>query len=379
MAVAFNSSSGLSLGVELELQLLDPTSHDLVPESPAIFERVAASPSIKPELFRSMVELSTGVCATLDQVKHDLETASGTLRSACRDLGITLSGGGSHPFARYRDRLPFPAERYEALLQRNQWIARRLLIFGMHVHVGMRDGAHAIATMNALLPYSAHLLALSAASPFWDGVDTGLASARATVFEAMPTAGVPPALASWQHFEHLHDRLVATGSIGSIKDLWWDVRPQPGLGTLELRMCDTPQTLGEVFPLVALVQALAAWADDRYRAGQPFAPPDPWWLRENKWRVARAGLDAEIVSDDGQGTAPLRGEIDRLLVVLEPFARKLGTQEDLRAVGRILERGTGHQRQRAVLERTMSFAAVARSMARELELNAPDPAQPATG
>jgi carboxylate-amine ligase len=360
------------MGVELELQLLDPESLALVPEAPAVFERIGAGPAIKPEVFRSMVEISTGVCETLDHAKHDLETAFGTLRSVCRDRGVVLAGGGSHPFARYRDRIPYPAERYQSLMQRNQWIARRLLIFGLHVHVGMRDGAHAIATMNALLPYSAHLLALSAASPFWDGVDTGLASARATVFEAMPTAGVPPAIASWDAFERLYDRLVATGSIDGIKDLWWDVRPQPGLGTLELRMCDAPQTLGEVFPLVALVQALAAWADERQRDGQPPSVPDPWWLRENKWRVARAGLDAEIVCDEGGRTAPLRGEVERLLAILEPYAQRLGTVDALHAVARTLERGAGYERQRKVFERTRSLKAVAEALARETELNVPE-------
>jgi carboxylate-amine ligase len=385
MPVAFTTSPRQTLGVELELQLLDPRSHALAAEAPALFERIGESNAIKPEIFRSMVEIATGVCAGLDEVKHDLETAFGVLRAVCRDRGLALSGGGSHPFARYRDRIPFPSERYQQLMQRKQWIARRLLIFGLHVHVGMRDGDQTIATMNALLPYSAHLLALSAASPFWDGVDTGLASARVTVFEALPTAGVPPRLESWAAFEQLHDRLLATGSIESIKDLWWDMRPQPGLGTLEIRVCDTPQTLTEVFPLVALVQALAAWADEQQRDGRRFPAPDPTWLRENKWRAARDGLDAEIVCDEGRRTAPLRAEIEQLLVTLEPIARRLGDPEGLGGVARALEAPGGHQRQREVFERTRSLPAVAEALAREMELNtplaelAPAPGSPTAG
>jgi carboxylate-amine ligase len=298
------------------------------------------------------------------------------LRSVARDCGVVLSGGGSHPFARYRDRLSFPSERYDALMQQKQWIARRLLIFGLHVHVGMRDGDHAIAMMNAVLPFGAHLLALSAASPFWDGLDTGLASARSTVFAAMPTAGVPPALGSWQQFEQLHDRMIATGSIESIKDLWWDVRPQPDLGTIELRMCDTPATLVETFALVAVVQALLAWADDRYRAGERFPAPDPWWLRENKWRVARSGLQAEIVLEDGRRTAPVADEIAGLLATLESHARRLGGGQGLQTASGILRSGPGYMRQRRVFERERSLPAVAAALVRELELNAPLPGSP---
>jgi glutamate---cysteine ligase / carboxylate-amine ligase len=370
--LAFSTSPTMSLGVEVELQLLDPVTMDLTPASPRVFERVGSTSAIKPEIFCSMLEIATGVCEDVSQVRSDLDATLGQLRAACRELGVAEAGGGAHPFARYRDRVPYPGARYKGVLEREQWIARRLAIFGLHIHLGMRDGDHAMRMMNKLLPYTPHLLALSAASPFWEGADTGLADARVTVFESMPTAGVPPTFARWADFEEAYEALVRTESIRSIKDLWWDIRPQPQLGTLELRICDTPQTLSEITALVAFTHCLAVWLDDGGGAGAP-APPRPLalWSRQNKWRVARHGLDAKIVTGDGQAVAPVRAEIARLLAKLAPIATRLGADRELAGVARILGSGAGYARQRGAFTASGSLHVVADLLVREFESDLP--------
>jgi carboxylate-amine ligase len=372
MPLDFTPSPSMSLGVEIELQLIDPISRDLTPAAPALFDRLGTMASIKPELFRSMVEIATGVCPDVAAVREQLGAALATLRSNCRELGVVVAGGGAHPFAKYRDRVPYPRRRYEGVIEREQWIARRLCIFGLHLHLGMRDGDHAIRMMNALLPYAPLLLALSAASPFWEGSDTGLADTRVTVFESLPTAGVPPTFDRWSDFEATYDALMRTASIRSIKDLWWDIRPHPDLGTLEVRICDTPQTLEEIAAVVAFGQCLAAWLEEEGRAGgEPPARPGALWLRQNKWRVARHGLDAEIVIDNGARVAPARAEIERLLIALEPVARHLGVADELARAGLILTTGAGYARQRAAFRRTGSLIAVADLLISELETGLP--------
>jgi carboxylate-amine ligase len=318
-----------------------------------------------------MIEIATGVCASVSEVRRDLDAALGQLRVVCRDIDVVIAGGGAHPFSRYRDRVPYPGDRYVAVLKREQWIARRLAIFGLHIHLGMRDGDQAIRMMNAMLPYLPHLLALTAASPFWEGADTGLADARVTVFESMPTAGVPPTFECFEDFECAYDALIHTGSIRSIKDLWWDVRPQPQLGTLELRICDTPHTLSEVTAVVAFAHCLAVWLDQRRLTGDLPVMPSTLWIRHNKWRVARHGLEAEIILDDGRSVSPVRAEIARLLTRLAPIAAGLGADRELAGVARILASGAGYARQRGALAGSGSLKTVADLLVHELESDMP--------
>lgn len=372
MPLPFTPSPRLSLGAEVELQILDAATRDLAPRALDLFQHLPATPRITPEIFQSMIEVNTAICASAQDVRRDLRNSVAALMDAGAPLGLAFATAGSHPFARCRDRTPFPSERYQYLVERNQWIARRLMIFGLHVHVGMRDGDHAMAMINGLLPYAAHLLALSASSPFWEGDDTGLASSRITIFEAMPTAGVPTTFETWAAFERFFDTLVATGSIGSLKDLWWDMRPHPDFGTIEIRVCDGLPTISEAAALVALVHALIAWLDQRYRAGERLPPPAAWVLRENKWRAGRWGLDTEIVREDGT-TRPLRADIEELLATLEPLARDLGATDGLRIIDRLLREGPSYARQRATFARTGRLEAVAEALVEELAADVANP------
>jgi carboxylate-amine ligase len=372
MALEFIGSSQMSLGVEMELQIIDAKTKDLFPGSPRIFEIMGGEQRhIKPELVQAMIEINTDICSTVGEVRRDLEKQIARLQSVAATLGLEFSSSGSHPFARYTDRLIYPAERYNYLIDRNQWMARRLMIFGLHIHVGMRDGDHAIALNNAMLHYIPHVLALSASSPFWQGMDTGLASCRVTVFEALPTAGHPCTFTSWGEFESFYNSMIASQSISSIKDIWWDIRPHPDYGTIELRVCDSLPTLQETTALIAFVQALFHWFDEQYQNGRRFLPPPYWILRENKWKASRHGLDAEIILDERGTTRPLRQEIEILLQQLEPFARRAQSWKELYFIADMIHRGGSYLRQRAIYKKEGTFLAVAEALVEEFRRAAP--------
>jgi carboxylate-amine ligase len=229
-----------------------------------------------------------------------------------------------------------------------QWLARRLQIFGVHVHVGVRAPEKAIPINNALMMYIPHFLALSASSPYWMGSDTGLASARSKVFEGLPTAGLPYSLSGWDAFEEYMDTLISSKTIESIREVWWDIRPHPNFGTVELRICDGIPTLDEISVIAAMAQSLVESFDRQLDKGYTLPQPRMWLVRENKWRAARYGLDAEIVVDDlGQSVKPIKEAILDLAEDLEPTARKLGCAEELMKVEQLMEIGASYQRQRA--------------------------------
>lgn len=368
MILPFRPSPELTFGVEIEMQLVDADTRDLAPRSVEVLERLGpGQPHVKPEIFRSMLEIDTGVCHTLGEARRDLGDALRATIECARGLGMRVVGSGSHPFARYEQRQIYPAARYEQLLERNRWIAQRLSIFGVHVHVGMRDGDHCVAMIHGILHYLPHLLALSANSPYWQGLDTGLASSRVTVFEAMPTAGHPPPYRDWAGFCELYARLERSRAISSIKDLWWDVRPHTGYGTAEVRICDMPATLGEILALVGFTHALYADLDRRLRAGERIAPPAEWRIRENKWRASRHGLEALLVVDDDGGTEDLRAHLDATLDRLLRHEHDAERGAALRAVRAMTAAESGHARQRRVFQAHGSLRDVVDDLAELLE------------
>jgi carboxylate-amine ligase len=369
--LVFRPSPRMTLGVELELQVLDCLSRDLTPRAPQLVELLAAHDRIKPELLQSMLEVCTGVCDSTPDVRRDLDASLTRLRAAGRELGLMFSMAGSHPFAVWSERLVSAGERYRSLIDRNRWLARRLMIFGLHIHVGMRDGEHAVAMLNGLLHYLPHVLALSASSPFWEGTDTGLASSRITLFEALPTAGHPCTFGTWQEFQALYGAMFRSRAVSSIKDFWWDIRLHPDLGTVELRICDGASTLSECMAIVALVHCLYARLDEEFQSGRVVAPPPDWIVRENKWRASRWGLDAEIVLDPHGRTVMLRDEVARLLPTLEPAAARLDCAAELRVVGRMLDREPSYQRQRAALVHSGRIEGVVDAMAQEFDFDRP--------
>ncbi len=348
--IPFTECPRPTLGVEVELQIVDPVTGNLRQGSTAILDRVGDHPRIKQELTQSTVEVITGVCDTVADATRDLAGTIRELYALGDEMGLAFASAGTHPFAQWRDQKIFPNERYQRLVDRIQWPARRLLIWGLHVHVGIASGEKAIAVMNALGTYLPHLLAVSASSPFIDFEDTGLASARSKIFEGMPTAGLPYQLANYGEFQHFMNTLVRAGAIQTIREIWWDIRPHPSFGTLEIRICDAPSSLDEIASLTALVQCLVVVLGDRYDAGVTNEVLQPWIQRENKWRAARHGLDADIITDNEGHHGPLRELLPDLMQRLASTAERLGCADELAGLSRLLAPGgASYERQRARL------------------------------
>ena len=367
--IPFHGSPQPTIGVEIELQIVDPQSHNLKQGSVDILERLdgvdGALDHVKQELTQSTIEVITGVCTRVDEAMDDLATSIRHVYGLADELGFALSSAGTHPFGQWRDQEIYPNDRYQALVDKIQWPARRLLIYGLHVHVGLASGEKAIAVSNALCSYLPHMLALSASSPFIDFEDTGLASARTKIFEGMPTAGLPYRLANYGEFQRFMNTLVRAGAIETIREIWWDIRPHPGFGTLEIRICDAPSTMQELASLVALVQTLVVALDERYDAGVPMPVLQPWIVRENKWRAARHGLDATVITTNDGDRGPLRDLIPRLVDKMAPIADRLGCGAELRAIPQQIEAGASYERQRAAYARHKRLPDVVASVARE--------------
>ncbi|MBB3678199.1 glutamate--cysteine ligase [Modestobacter versicolor] len=353
MQIPFHSSERASLGVEWELQLVDPQTRELTSGATEILAEITPAgldehPKAKHELLQSTVEIITGVCTTVAEAKADLAATLDEVVAAAARRGLGVMCAGSHPFTRWDSQEVSPKERYAQLVERMQWLARRLQIFGVHVHVGVRAPEKAIPIVNALAQYLPHFLALSASSPFWAGCDTGLASARTKVFEGMPTGGLPHQLADWAEFEEYMETLIRAGAIESVREVWWDVRPHPDFGTVELRVCDGLPTLDEIGVVAALAQCLVEQFDGQLDRGYTLPMPAEWVLRENKWRAVRYGLDADIVVDEKGTVRPVRESIAELVEELMPVARRLGCEAELADAHRLLAAGASYQRQRAV-------------------------------
>lgn len=346
----FNSNQKISIGVEIEIQLVDPYTGNLSPLAPHILESLKENSDkashIKSELFQSMLEIDTPICENAFQVGISLRRSLKLARRAASLLGAEIMMSGTHPFALYSERLLTPASRYYDLVDRNQWITRRLQIFGLHVHLGMRDGEHAIAMNNALCHYLPILLALSASSPYWHGEDTGLASSRITFFEAIPTGGHPYLLNNWTEFEGLIERLISSKSISSIKDLWWDIRPNIEYGTIEVRIADCPPTIREVEALVALIHSLAVFIDSELSTGRKFSPPPEWILRENKWRASRHGVQCEIIMQTNGVNLPFLEVWKNLKESLQPVWQSLSYESFIDFLEMIIVNGPSYSRQR---------------------------------
>jgi carboxylate-amine ligase len=287
------------------------------------------------------------------------------LRPVTDARGTTLACTGTHPISDWRDAVMAPVQRYAELVEQMQWLARRIQTYGVHVHVGVRSGEKAVPIVNALSGYLPHFLALTASSPFWGGQDTGLASSRSIVFGSLPTAGPPHLLADWAEFEEYMATLLRAGTIRSIKEVWWDIRPHPDFGTIEIRMFDGIPTLREVGMVTAICQSLVELFDHQLDRGYTLPSPAAWVVRDNKWRATRYGLDAMIITDDQGATAPLRDELYELVAELEPIADRLGCAEDLKVVSEVLDHGAPYERQRAIVAAGGSLEDIVRASVTE--------------
>ncbi len=346
----------------MELQLLDPSTWNLISKSVEILDIVGDDTPIKQELTQSTVEIITGVCKNVAEIRADLTKTFEMLYEVGDKIGCSYAGAGTHPFAQWREQKIFPNDRYQDLVNRIQWPARRLMIYGLHVHVGVQSGEKAIAILNALTTYLPHFLALSSSSPFLDFEDTGLASARAKIFEGMPTAGLPFRLGNYGEFQSFMNSLVNAGAISTIREIWWDIRPHPGFGTLEIRICDIPSTLSEVCSLTALIQCIVVILNQCYDDGNMPELLFPWIIRENKWRASRYGLEAQVITDNQGNQMPLKDSITKLVQELGPISKELDCEKELNGINTTLALGSSSDRQRKVYAKTEDFSSVMKDL-----------------
>ncbi|MCH8328423.1 MAG: glutamate--cysteine ligase [Candidatus Marinimicrobia bacterium] len=342
----FNGSPSPTIGVEAELFLVDPNTYDLVDGAPAVLSRFDSDPHVKAELLESMIEVNTSICDNVSAVRADLQARIGAVAKVTAEQHLGLVSMGTHPFGRWSDASVTRSDRYQGFLERMQFPVRRLLISGLHVHIGVPDGERAIAVMNGLLRYIPHFIGLSANSPFWDGELTGLASTRMKVFEGMPTGGLPPRLTDYNQFRQLVRTLKGAGAIDSVSEVWWDIRPHPGFGTVEIRLMDAVPSIGEMVSLAALSQSLVVSLLEDYETAQQLPLLPEWVVRENKWRAVRYGLGAEIIIDDEGTRQPLKEAVTELLARLEPVAQRLGCVAELTLLQEVVTAGAPGERGR---------------------------------
>ena len=369
--IDFQASPEPTLGVEWELALVDRTSRDLANRAADLF--AAAQPvlpdpgRLHEELLRNTVEVVTGVCRTTTEAVDDLRGTLALLLPVADGLGLDLYGGGTHPFASWTHQQLTEGHRYAELINRTQWWGRQMLIWGVHVHVGLPAQERVMPVLSALLTHYPHLQALSASSPIWAGTDTGYASNRALMFQQLPTAGLPFQFQRWEEFEAFADDQLTTGVVEGLGEIRWDVRPAAHLGTLENRVCDGVSRVDDLTALVALMHCLVVDLDGRIAAGERPTVLPPWHVQENKWRAARYGLDAIVVVDERSAERLVTDDLTDLLERLTPTARRLGCVEELASVQAVVARGASYQRQRRVAaEHGGDLVAVVDSVVREL-------------
>jgi carboxylate-amine ligase len=349
-----------TLGVEEEFQIVDPESGELrshVSELLTSGEPVLGD-QIKRELHQSIVEVGTRICADATELRDEIFRTRRELSSAAERVGLAVAAAGTHPFARWQDQRLSPGNRYDSIVEELQQLARSLLIFGLHVHVGVPERSVMIDLMNEVRYFLPHLLALSTSSPFWMGRDTGLKSYRTTIFRRFPRTGVPDHFNSWSEYENYIQLLVDLHSIDDAKKIWWDVRPHPTFGTLEFRVCDVPTQPEAAVMLGALVQAIVVKLYRLRTRNQGFRLYRRALIEENKWRAARWGLDGKLIDFGRRAEVPMRDLAIELLEFIDDVIDDLGSRSAVEYIHTVLREGTSADRQLAVYRQTDDLKAV---------------------
>lgn len=372
MEITFAPSKRSTLGIEWELAIVSRESGDLVNVADTVLEALRQPdgrphPQITGELLLNTVELVTGIHHRVDTAVNDLRAQLAEVRAITDPLAVELICAGTHPFAQWFDQEVTDKPRYHRLIDRTRWWGRNMMIWGIHVHVGVESRTKVLPLINGLLNYFPHLQALSASSPFWAGESTGYASNRALMFQQLPTAGLPWQFHDWSEYESFVADMSRTGIVEDYSEVRWDIRPSPRWGTLEMRACDGLSSAEEIGAVAALVQCLVERMSRQLDAGESLPRLQPWFVRENKWRAARYGLEAEIILNASGKERLVTEDIRDLLVSLAPIAEDLGCARELEQVNLILTKGASYQRQLRVAEANGGdLAAVVASLAQEL-------------
>ena len=365
-----NTPPSLSIGIEEEYQTVDPVTRDLKSHIHAEIVqkgKMLLAERVKPEMHQSVVEIGTGVCKNIQEARDEIRDIRRQIIGLARQNNLRLSAGGTHPFAEWREQEIYPDDRYKTIVEDLKMVARANLIFGLHVHIGVEDRETGIQLMNSARYFLPHLLALSANSPFWLGMDTGLRSYRCKVFDKFPRTNIPDIYQSWSEFDDYVQLLINTGCIDNAKKIWWDIRPHPHFPTLEFRVCDMPMRLEETIAIAALCQAIIAKLYKLHEKNLSFRQYSRALIMENKWRAARYGLDGNMIDFGKQCEVPARKLVEEILEFVADVSVELGSQEEIGYVRRILEHGNGADRQLRVFHETGDLKNVVDYMIEETE------------
>jgi glutamate---cysteine ligase / carboxylate-amine ligase len=368
----FGTGDPYTLGVEEEYQLLDTSTFDLVQHIETMLEAVTGhelEARINAELMQSVLEITTPVCHNAGDVMRWLTKLRGYVTEIAHERDTRVGSAGTHPFSLFERQRITAKDRYHALIDQMQYVARRELIFGMHVHVAVDDPEKAVQVVNGLLPHLAPLLAMSASSPFWRGEPTGLASSRQMVFSAFPRSGPPPRFRDYADYASVVGQLERSGCIADYTHIWWDIRLHPRLGTIEIRICDAVTRVEDAVAIAAYCQALVKQLSERHDAGEEIPSYHRILTSENKWLAARYGLEAPVMdlATAGRNRVPIARLIRRTVGELRPHARELGSERELEGVLEILGRGSSSDRQLRVFNANRDIVEVARAIAEASE------------
>jgi len=356
-----------TVGVEEEFQIVDPETLELRSH---VSELLASSApafgdQVKREMHQSIVEVGTKICSGVEELAEEIIRNRRDLADAAERVGLRIAAAGTHPFSNWMDQVISPGERYENIVEELQQLARSLLIFGLHVHVAVPDGASMIELMNEARYFLPHLLALSTSSPFWIGRDTGLKSFRTTVFRRFPRTGIPDHFSSWSEYESYVNTLVELHCIDNGKKIWWDLRPQPTFGTLEFRICDVPTAPRAAIAIAALAQAIIVKLYRLRLKNLGFRRYHRALIEENKWRAARWGIDGKLIDFGSRREVPMRELAIELLEFVDDVVDELGSRREIEYVRTILSEGTSAEKQVAVYRQTGDLRAVVRALVDE--------------
>lgn len=350
-----------TLGIEEEYMMIDPETFDL--KSHINMEllskgRTLLHEHIKPEMHGSMLEIGTSVCQNAREAKFELTKMRSIIWQLARQNGLLVGAASTHPFARWQDQEIYPDERYRVLVEDMQMLARSLLIFGMHIHIGIENRELQVQIMNEMRYFLPHILAITTNSPFWMGQNTGLKSYRSKVFERFPRTNLPDEFSSWAEYEGYVNFLIKTGCIDNAKKVWWDIRPHPFFPTLEVRICDLPMRVDETVAIAALCQALAKKLYTLYKKNLSFRRYSRALIMENKWRAVRYGLEGKLIDFGKQKELPAKVLVRELLEFVDDVVDELGSRREIEYIYQILEMGSGADRQLRVYEQTKSYEKV---------------------
>jgi carboxylate-amine ligase len=367
-----------NIGIEEEYQSIDPETRNLRSHIHAEIVskgKTLLGETVKPEMHQSVVEIGTGVCKNIKDARVEICSIRRQIITLARENNLRLAAGGTHPFAQWRDQEIYPDDRYRTIVEDMKMVARANLIFGLHVHIGVEDRETAIQIMNGARYFLPHILALSANSPFWLGMDTGLRSYRCKVFDKFPRTQIPDLYQSWSEFENYVNLLIQTNCIDNAKKIWWDIRPHPHFPTLEFRICDMPMRVDETIAIAALCQAVIAKLYKLHERNLAFRHYSRALIMENKWRAARYGLDGKMIDFGKQTEVPVRELIGEILDFVGDVAEELDSVEEINYIRLMLEEGNGATQQLRVFAETGDLKQVVDYMIEQTELGLFQPTQ----